>query len=270
MDGLTLLPLVWCIAAFTFYGEGILKENIKEIFENWNETLIWSCLQGIMGEIYVNSTEDAAMAILGDFAFYAGTPNEELLRFKPESCEQDFMIMVPQNEVWAELIEKCYGDKAKKVTRYAFKKEKGIFDVSKLEWAILKLPSGYELKMLEELEYDLCQSNTWANDLISQFKDYDTYKKLGLGVVVLKEGELAAGASSYSRYNGGIEIEIDTREDHRRKGLAYACGAKLILECMKNGLYPSWDAQNKWSAALAEKLGYHFSHEYIAYEIMGY
>lgn len=26
----------------------------------------------------------------------------------------------------------------------------------------------------------------------------------------------------------------------------------------------------KWSVALAEKLGYHFSHEYVAYEVMGY
>ena len=68
----------------------------------------------------------------------------------------------------------------------------------------------------------------------------------------------------------GIEIEIDTREDHRRKGLAYACGAKLVLECLEKGLYPSWDAQNKWSVALAEKLGYHFSQEYVAYEIIGY
>lgn len=85
--------------------------------------------------------------------------------------------------------------------------------------------------------------------------------------MVLKDGELAAGASSYSTYREGIEIEIDTREDHRRKGLAYQCGAKLILECLKRDLYPSWDAPNKWSAALAEKLGYRFSHEYIAYEI---
>ena len=116
----------------------------------------------------------------------------------------------------------------------------------------------------------MCRANSWANDLISQYKDYNTYKALGLGVVVLKDGELVAGASSYSTYNEGIEIEIDTREDHRRKGLAYACGAKLILECLKRGLYPSWDAQNKSSVALAEKLGYHFSHEYIAYEIVGY
>ena len=247
-----------------------MKENIKEIFGNWKESLIWSCLQGVMGEIHTNTTEDAAMAILGDFAFYAGTPSEELVRFKPESCEQDFIIMVPQNDAWAAMNEKCYGDKAKKVTRYAIKKEKDIFDISKLEQAILKLPKGYELKLLEEQEYDLCRNNRWANDLVSQFKDYDTYRKLGLGVVVLKDGELVAGASSYSRYNEGSEIEIDTREDHRRKGLAYVCGAKLILECLKKSLYPSWDAQNKWSVALAEKLGYHFSHEYTAYEIMGY
>lgn len=247
-----------------------MKENIKAIFGNWSESIIWSCLQGVMGEIHANSAEDAAMAILGDFAFYAGKPSEEVVRFKPENCEQDFIIMVPQNDEWADLIEKCYGDKAKKVSRYAIKKEKDIFDVCKLELAILELPEGYELKLLKEHEYDLCQKNRWANDLVSQFKDYDTYKKLGLGVVVLKDGELVAGASSYSRYHEGIEIEIDTREDHRRNGLAYACGAKLILECLENGLYPSWDAQNMWSVALAEKLGYHFSHEYTAYEITGY
>ena len=109
-----------------------MKENIHKIFENWNETIIWSCLQGIMGEIHTNLSETAAMAILGDFAFFSGNPDEELIRFKPESCKQDFIIMVPQNAKWAHLIEKCYGDKAKKVTRYAIKKETDIFDVEKL------------------------------------------------------------------------------------------------------------------------------------------
>jgi len=237
------------------------------IFNSWDETMIWSCLQGIMGEIHTNSTEDAAVAMLGDFAFYAGTPSEELFRVKKESCKRDYIIAVPQNNEWAELIEKCYADKAKKVTRYAFKKEPNIFDVVKLEHAVLNLTDDYKLKMLEEQEYNMCKNNAWANDLVSQYKDYDTYKELGLGVVVLKDGELIAGASSYSTYKEGIEIEIDTREDYRRKGLAYVCGAKLIMECLKKGLYPSWDAQNKWSLAIAEKLGYHFSHEYIAYEI---
>ncbi len=243
----------------------------QDLFGQWEETLIWSCLEGVMGEIYLNSPEDdAAMAILGDFAFFAGEPSEQLVRFKPGNCNRDFMIMVPQNEEWAALIEKCYGTRAKKVSRYAIKKEKDVFDKEKLAQAVLQLTEGYELRLLEEAEYKLCRENPWANDLVSQFKDYDTYRNLGLGVVAMKDGELVAGASSYSRYKEGIEIEIDTRADHRRKGLAYACGAKLILECLERDLYPSWDAQNMWSVGLAEKLGYHFSNAYTAYEVTGY
>lgn len=104
-------------------------------------------------------------------------------------------------------------------------------------------------------------------DLVSQFDDYELYRKHGLGVVVEKDGEPVSGASSYSGYMGGIEIEIDTREDYRRRGLATVCGAKLILECLDRGWYPSWDAQNKWSVGLAEKLGYHFDREYEVFEI---
>ncbi len=246
-------------------------ENRKNLFfDDMDETIIWSCVQGIMGEVHTNEAEDAAMAILGDFAFYAGNPCEELIRFKPENCNQDFIIMVPQNAEWGNLIEKYYKVKAKKVTRYAIKKEPNVFDIEKLEQAVLNIPDGYELKLIEEPEYHMCQSNRWSSDLVSQYKDYNAYKELGLGVAVLKDGELVAGASSYSTYNKGIEIEIDTRKDHQRKGLAYACGARLILECLKRDLYPSWDAQNQWSVALAEKLGYHFSHEYVAYEVMGY
>ena len=67
--------------------------------------------------------------------------------------------------------------------------------------------------------------------------------------------------------HGGIEIEVVTREDYRRKGLAYIGAARLLLECDKRGLYPNWDAANKMSVGLAEKLGYHFSHEYVVYKV---
>lgn len=237
------------------------------MFENWDETMIWSCLQGVMGEIYANDAEHAAVAVLGDFAFCAGKPDEALLQRVHESCERQFMIVVPQNEAWDICMQKYYGAHAKRVLRYACKKEKDIFDVPKLKQAAVQLPEGYELKPLDEHAYALCQGDHWAKDLVSQFGDYDTYERLGLGVVAYHKKELVAGASSYSRYEEGIEIEIDTRKDHRRKGLAYACGAKLILNCLERGLYPSWDAQNRWSLALAEKLGYHFSHTYTAYEI---
>jgi hypothetical protein len=225
-----------------------------------------------MGNTYGDSLEKplSAMAVIGDFCFFAGLPKEELVLYKPKDCTKDFIIMVPQNVMWAELIENVYGDKAKRVTRYAIKKEKNVFDTEKLQKVINSLDEEYSMKMIDEDIYNLCRSNEWSMDLVSQFKDYEMYNKLGLGVAVLKGGILVSGASSYSRYQDGIEIEIDTKEEYRRNGLAYICGAKLILECLDRKLYPSWDAQNKWSVALAEKLGYHFDHEYLAYEIYGY
>ena len=247
-------------------------KKIENLFAGWQETLIWSCIQKVMGETYADNfdTPKSAMAILGDFCFFAGQPNRELVSFKPKHCSQDFIIMVPQDDIWAKLIEDVYKDKAKKVIRYATKKEENSFDKNKLQKVVFSLGQEYSLQPINQDIFEMCKSNAWSRDLVSQYVDYEGYQKLGLGVAILKDGMIVAGASSYSRYQEGIEIEIDTREDYRRKGLAFICGAKLILECQKKNLYPSWDAQNKWSIALAQKLGYHFDHEYLAYEINGY
>lgn len=82
-----------------------------------------------------------------------------------------------------------------------------------------------------------------------------------------RKGVPVSGASSYSSYWEGIEVEVDTREEYRRRGLAYVCAAKLILECRNRKLYLSWDAHNMQSVALAEKLGYHYDHEYTAFSV---
>ena len=242
------------------------------LFGEWEETLIWSCLQGIMGNVYADdlNSPTAAMAVIGDFTFFAGKPNLELVSHKPDRCKRDFMIMVPQTESWKDMIVRFYGEKAKVVSRYAIKKEPDVFDRGKLEKAAASLPEGFTLSMIDERLYHLCRAEAWSADLVSQFPDYEKYRELGIGAVVCRDGLPVSGASSYSRYRDGIEIEIDTREDFRRKGLARVCGAKLILECLKRNLYPSWDAQNKASVSLAEKLGYHFSHAYTAVEIWGY
>lgn len=246
--------------------------NVSSLFENWEETLIWSCLQGVMGEIYADGsdTPTTAMAIIGDFIFFAGKPHIELVSYKPGWCTKSFMIMVPQNEAWKEAIIDFYGKKATVISRYAIKKEPHIFDKKKLEEAVASLPEQYTLSMIDEQLYQHCKAETWSADLVSQFPDYESYRKLGIGAVVCKNNIIISGASSYSRYREGIEIEIDTREEYRRKGFAYICGAKLILECLKRNLYPSWDTHNKSSVALAEKLGYHYSHTYTAIEVYDY
>lgn len=242
---------------------------VKQLFDGWEETMIWSCLQGVMGEIYANdSTEpSSAVAIIGDICFFAGKANYELVSYNPNNYKKEFLIMVPQDEKWAQLIEQCYDDKATKVFRHATKKEIDVFDKKKLSAVVDTLPNEYTIKMIDEELFYKCKNTQWCTDFVSQYASYDMYKKYGLGVIILKNGEPVSGASSYTSYKNGIEIEVDTNEIYRRRGLAYISASKLILECLKRNLYPSWDAHNKESIALAQKLGYNYSHAYTAYEI---
>lgn len=248
------------------------EQKTAALFGDWQETMVWSCVQGVMGHLYADSIQNpkSVMAVIGDFCFFAGAANQEMVSYKPDWCGQDFIIMTALSPEWFDDIEKVYGNRAKKVSRYAFKKEPEVFDREKLKIFAESIGEEYRLCMIDRDLFDYCGKQEWSRDFVSQFADYDEYQRTGLGVMALQKGEPVSGASSYSSYRGGIEIEIDTKSEYRRQGLAAACGARLILECLERGLYPSWDAQNLWSVALARKLGYHFDHEYTAYEIRGY
>ena len=237
--------------------------KVESLFEGWNETLIRSCLQKVMGKVYVTDPENpkSAFAFLGCFGFFAGVPDEELVKNKPVG----FVILVPQNTEWAELIESVYPD-ARKMTRYAIKKDTR-FDVDLLKKNLLLLPEGYEFRNIDGEIYDLCLESPVTADFVSVFGSKEKYLKDGRGVVILKDGAIVSGASSYTRYKEGIEIEVDTKESERRKNLALISCSALILRCLEEGLYPSWDAQNMYSVHLADILGYEFVHEYTAYEV---
>ena len=240
-------------------------QKVVNLFEGWQETLVYSCLQKVMGKLFVTDPTypKSAMAYVGCFAFYAGVPDKELVRNKPDG----FVIMTPQNKAWETCIEECFPD-AKKITRYAIKKDTK-FDTENLRNLVTKLPEGYELKKINERIYDMCLTDPVTRDFVSAFGSKEKYLELGRGMVILKSGRIVAGASSYTRYREGIEIEVDTVKEERRKGLAQVVCAALILRCLDEGLYPSWDAQNMNSVHLAEKLGYEFDHEYTAYEVSG-
>ncbi|MDO4507167.1 MAG: GNAT family N-acetyltransferase [Spirochaetales bacterium] len=240
-----------------------ISEKVRSLFEGWNETLIYSCLQQVMGKVFVTDVEnpESAAAFVGCFEFFAGVPDEELVRNKPEG----FIIMTPQNDGWSFLIEKCFPE-AKRKTRYAIRKDT-VFDRAHLEKMVALLPAGYEIKKIDGELYDNCLLDPVTADFVSSFGTKENFLEKGRGVVILNDGKIAAGASSYTRYREGIEIEVDTMPDERKKNLATVATAKLILNCLDENLYPSWDAQNLTSVHLAEKLGYRFDHEYAVYEV---
>lgn len=266
-------------------------KQVEALFEHTTDTVILSCLQKVMGEIYATEDLKSAMAILGDFSFFVGVPSEELLFFSVKLCfcdeDQDsadpvqikekhgidHLVMVPENEEWEKQIEQSLGTRAERIVRYAVKKEGlQVFDRDNLQKVVDRLWDDpryqrYELRMIDRALYGQIQGIDWCREWVENYPTYELFESCALGAVILREGEPVAGASSFSGYLQGIEITIRTKEEYRRQGLAYICAAKLILECMQRGLYPSWDAANTKSVALSEKLGYHFDEEYIAYRV---
>ena len=237
--------------------------KVESLFADWEITLIYSCIQKVMGKVFVTDTENpkSAMAFVGVFAFVAGEPDRELVINKPDG----FVVMVPQDERWSELIEVCFPD-ARKFTRYAIRKDT-VFDREKLEKMVAGLPEGYVLKKIDSDLYDLCLQDPVTFDFVSAFGSKERYLELGRGRMILKDGKFVSGASSYTRYKEGIEIEVDTIPSERRKGLASIVCSALILACLDEGLYPSWDAHDMNSVQLSKKFGYEFDHEYTAYEV---
>lgn len=231
--------------------------------------MIDSCLQGYMGSAYVTDRENpvSAMIEVGDFCFLAGIPEQRLVDILFQIEGNGSYLLLPRSKEWEVLVEEAYGEKAQKIKRYAIKKEPDIFCKEKLRTYIKALPKEYELCEINQTVYEQIMSEDWSRDLCSVFKNYEEYKENGVGIAVLFGKTVVAGASSYTRYRDGIEIEIDTETSHQRKGLALACGSALILKCLEYGLYPSWDAHDLRSVQVAEKLGYHLSGSYTAYEL---
>ncbi len=238
------------------------RTKAAPLFAEWEDldAGVTACLDGTMGKIFVTDPgcPKSALAAVGDFAFCAGEPDLELLRAKPPK----WMLVVPQNDAWTKLIEENFV--AYKRVRYALKKQTN-FDRAKLEAFAAALPEGYAFRKIDAELYDECLREELFRECVDTFETKEKYLSLGRGYAVMKDGKIVSAASSYSRYKGGIDIEIDTVREERNRGLARAVAAKLILSCLDEGLYPAWDAANLVSVRLAEKLGYEFSREYCCF-----
>lgn len=251
----------------------LTKEQMKcldDLYLNCNDSTVWSCLQGYMGRAWVDQYPNPTVAriIQGDFCFPAGEAGsieaDKILEEYPIEINPKDLLIIPHSIEWNNKL--LNSDYYQKVTRYSILKEGFNFSVDRLQSFINELPKEYTLRQIDKELYYLALSEEWSKDFCSNFKSVEEYVDLGLGFVILHNGKIICGASSYTIYQDGIEIEIGTRTEYRRQGLATICGARLILECMKQNKYPNWDAANLNSVKVAEKLGYHFDREYVTYK----
>jgi GNAT superfamily N-acetyltransferase len=221
-------------------------------------------IEGGMGRVFADAEEEpcVALAIL-DFHFLAGDPlhpNTPLL-FK---LLQPGNVVIAPTPAWQHLVAATYPGALAVYRREAFQAEQ--FDVAQLRWFCQTLPSGFVLRQvrLEEVAQ-------FATDLhpalIYNFRSHEEFMTRGVGIGILHQGKFVSGVSSAAVGGGKCEIEIQTHGQFRRRGLARAVAAALILYCLEHGIEACWDAANEPSAALARQLGFHSTGKYEAYRL---
>ena len=138
-------------------------ERLTALFDGWEETMVWSCLQGVMGRAMWNEGVTAGLIASGDFCFLAGEPDRALL------ARAAGPILAPRTPDWHPLIEAYFGPRAIPETRYAIKKEPGIFDRRRLEALAAALPAGYELRLIDEAMVPVLLAQAWSRDFCAAF-----------------------------------------------------------------------------------------------------
>lgn len=248
------------------------RKLIGNLTADSREVLVRGAAEGTMGRVWVPELDRASYCLIrvGDFAYLLGIQpkGEGAFHLKTqiyESCQGAFLV--PENELWALWLEEQFQGEYRLVSRYALKKEEQHFDREQLKAYAAAAPEGIRIKKMDERLYHLAMKEEWSRDFCSNFEDERQFMEDGLGYVAMKGREMVSGCSAYGMSRGMIEIQVETKESYRRQGLALACSAAFLLECMDRELFPNWDAANLQSVGLAEKLGYVYDREYQVYQL---
>lgn len=251
-----------------YEADNNVRKKLVPMFENIDSTIILSYLQGHMGNAWVDNLENPTVAqiTVGIFVFYAGNPNteeaEELLHNL-----SDFTLAIVDSDEWKNRIETVHKGSIEKFQRFRFKKNLEDLDRVHIQELLSALPEEYEMKRIDKNIAKASSFHELSEDFISQFDSIDDFIDRGVGYAILNKGQVVSAATSFSIYDVGIEIEVASHPNHRRKGLATIVASALILDCLDRGKYPSWDGANSESVELAKKLGYTFKESYDTYFI---
>lgn len=208
-------------------------------------------VEGQMGRAYVDHPErPTAWCInVGPFWYFAGVAGGPggralLAEFPPHN------LLMPSPPEWIGAAREMFGDRLVTFPRYSFDAESlsevhlnAILDTSPHREHVRRVDTGLLARPDNYVEYD-------------DFDSAEDFLDRGIAYTMLEGGTLAGAAYSSLVCNRGIEVSLFVDEPYRRRGIATALSAALLLECVRRGLRPNWDAGNLASCALAEKLGY--------------
>jgi RimJ/RimL family protein N-acetyltransferase len=240
--------------------EKIKRREISGLFQDykWNY-LADAVLDGYMGKAFVDNQDDPHIAVLEapelKLHIVGGNPRHPSARKYLEGLTATKLFIFASEE-WEKLMREIHKGRLVLMPRYIFNSEK--LDIAHLNKLKSRLPEGYSLERMDlAIAQRLADENSeFSSDHMMNFDSPEDFIARGFGFCVLYGDEVVCAATTFTLCNQGIEIQINTRKNHRGRGLATAAAAQLLVYSLENNLDPSWDAANKMSVGLAKKLGY--------------
>ena len=128
------------------------------LFDGWQETMIWSCLQEHMGSVETDGSLPPASARIsvGDFSFFAGMPDENLIQ------GANTPILGPRTRKLGTCNrKKCWGlRRSKRSATPSKRSRKRCCEI--LEKYAASLPAAYELRPIDQELYEQIMTKPWA------------------------------------------------------------------------------------------------------------
>lgn len=246
------------------------RSQIAPLFQEIQDSMVIAYLQGYMGKGYVDRLPDPTVGLIvsGEYSFWAGDASSPAARemaeriFEYMDGDQTTAIYGEDDFGWRGLLLSIPENNPMEIPRYRIAQKDYDFDQTRLQNFISAIPNEFVLQRFDKELYAQAMAEEWSREFCETFASAEAYLSQGFGFGVLHKGKLVAGASSMTVYDGGLEVQIATKEEFRGMGLAMACAAKLLMEAMDRKIRPCWDAATLVSRHMAVKLGFEYLGEY--------
>ncbi len=245
------------------------RQKVAHLFDGIEDSMVIAYLQGYMGDGYVDAFPQpiAGMIISGEYSFFGGdakSPEAKALIAQVFDVvpEDETTAIFAEGKGWEAALLSVEKNSPVEVPRFGIVQRDYDFDVSLLERISSQVPEGYEMRPFDKEIYEAAMEEEWSRPFCETFSSAEDFLTRGFGFAILKEWELVCGTSTMTVYDGGTETQVATREEHQGKGLALACSSTFVLECVRRGIRPCWDAANEASLHMALKLGYEYKGVY--------
>jgi GNAT superfamily N-acetyltransferase len=213
--------------------------------------VIEAVVEGRLGQATVAG--DAARLKVGCYEIFGGDPSSPSARTLVATAARPRELVYGNDPGWRQVILDVHGEEVSDRPMRDY--DPSGIDPASLFRIEAELPAGFRLQALDSLLTRQLDADLEPHAL-QVFKSAQAFLEHGLGFGAVQNGQLVCAATSYTRSSRSVEVAIATRTTFRGRGLAAATAARLVRQCLTEGLTPRWSASNPVSQRLAVRLGY--------------